>query len=310
MAKIALVVGIDDYSGFPLSGCVNDAHRMHTILSRNDDGSPNFHCYSLVSSEQRVTRPTLRENLARLFNYQGEIALFFFAGHGYLSGLGGFLVTQDMQRYDEGISMIDVLALANRSNCREAIIMLDCCHSGAFGQVPVLSGEQAILREGLTVLCASRSSESALETNGSGLFTSLVCEALSGGAANLTGDVTVASVYSFVERNMGPWQQRPLFKANLSKLEVLRRCDPAVEVSVLRLLPQYFQHPDEIVPTIWQSESGTEEFPQDKIRLSHFRAYRGAGLIKTEAHGALGSEPVLLTSLGRYFWKIVKDQRI
>jgi hypothetical protein len=56
-----------------------------------------------------------------------------------------------MQRYDEGISMTDILALANKGKSREVIIMLDCCHSGAFGQLPIQSGDQAMLREGLTV---------------------------------------------------------------------------------------------------------------------------------------------------------------
>ncbi|HEV2913260.1 MAG TPA: caspase family protein [Pyrinomonadaceae bacterium] len=311
MTKVAVLVGIDAYPNAPLSGCVNDANRMRESLASNYDGSPNFSCYSLLSSEQQVTRPLLRENLEKLFRHQGEVALLFFAGHGYISGLGGYLVTQDTRRYDEGISMTDVLSLASRSRSTEIVIMLDCCHSGAFGQVPLMTAEQAILREGLTVLCASRSDESAIESNGSGLFTSLVYEALGGGAASLTGEVTVASLYSFVERNMGPWQQRPQFKANLSRLEVLRRCDPLVELSALRLLTRYFETPDQVIPINASSPDNDIELGEQKARLSHFRSYRAAGLIKTPEHGAMAFDgSILLTSLGRYFWKVAKERRI
>jgi hypothetical protein len=246
-----------------------------------------------------------------LFRHEGEVALLFFAGHGYLSGLGGYLVTQDMRRYDEGISMTDVLTLASKSNSKEVVIILDCCHNGAFGQLPLLPADQALLREGLTVLCASRSDESAIEVGGSGLFTSLVCEALDGGAASLTGEVTVASLYSFVDRNMGPWQQRPQFKANLARLAVLRSCDPLVETSVLRLLPQYFSSPDHLVSAYPPASSQSEMSSERQTKLAHFRAYRSAGLIKTPAHGALEIDgSVLLTSLGKYFWKLAYEQRI
>jgi hypothetical protein len=208
--------------------------------------------------------------------------------------------------------MTDILALASKSNSREVIIMLDCCHSGAFGQAPLLSGEQAILREGLTIICASRSTEAALESIGSGLFTSLVCEALGGAAANLTGDVTVASLYSFVDLNMGPWQQRPMFKANLSRLAVLRKCDPLVDLTELRLLPEYFKTQDQVAAAIPQSTSDSEVTPDKLSRLRHFRAYRLAGLIKTPVHGAALSpgEPFLLTSLGRYYWHLATQKLI
>ena len=305
--KVALLVGIDAYPRAPLSGCIGDVNSMHEVLSRNDDGSPNFSCFRLVSSEQQVTRPLLRENLEKLFAFQGEVALLFFAGHGYLSGLGGYLVTQDTTRYDEGISMTDVLALANRSHCREVIIMLDCCHSGAFGLLPIIAGEQAVLREGLAVLCASRATEAAVESNGAGRFTSLACEGLSGGAASLTGDVTLASLYSFVQCNMGVWEQRPLFKANLSRLAVLRRCDPRLQVSILQMLPHYFDGPHTVV-TASLSNAVLRDVPAENARSAHFRAFRREALIKTLDGAAFESNnPVALTALGRYYWQLAKQ---
>ena len=42
MSRKALVVGIDDYPGCPLNGCVNDAKEIKNLLETNGDGSPNF----------------------------------------------------------------------------------------------------------------------------------------------------------------------------------------------------------------------------------------------------------------------------
>ena len=41
--KRALVVGINDYDSIKsLNGCINDANRIHKLISRHEDGSPNF----------------------------------------------------------------------------------------------------------------------------------------------------------------------------------------------------------------------------------------------------------------------------
>ena len=45
----ALCVGIDDYPGAPLQGCVNDATAMERLLSRDEDGSLNFDTMLLTS---------------------------------------------------------------------------------------------------------------------------------------------------------------------------------------------------------------------------------------------------------------------
>ena len=155
------------------------------------------------------------------------------------------MVTQDAKRYnDDGVSMTDVLALANKSPVREVVIILDCCHSGAFGQIPAVNNTNANLREGISVLTASRSNEVAIESGGAGLFTSLVCGALDGGAADTLGDVSAAGVYAYVDQALGSWDQRPLFKAHVSCMTSLRRCKPAVDLETLRLLPNWFSTSD------------------------------------------------------------------
>jgi uncharacterized caspase-like protein len=76
-----------------------------------------------------VTRPILRESLDLLFRDPVDIALFFFSGHGTVNNLDGYLVTQDAKKYDQGVSMSDILKLANDSKASEVVILLDCCYS-------------------------------------------------------------------------------------------------------------------------------------------------------------------------------------
>lgn len=313
--KIALIVGIDHYPGSMLEGCVNDAQEINKVLSVNDDHSPNFSSELLVSSDKDITRSILKETINRLFSCDADVAVFYFAGHGTVNNLGGYLVTQDAKKYDEGISMVEVLTMANQSRSREVVIILDCCHSGAFGAVPAISNDKAHLREGVSVLCASRSYESALEQSGYGIFSALVCEALYGGASNLLGDVTVADVYAFVDRNLKLWDQRPLFKCHVSKLTPLRKCDATIDLSILRLLPDFFPSPDyEYFLSMGYEPSDNDERKQVEEFVA-FRAYRAAGLLMPVGavdmfRAALESKPCKLTKLGQYYWHVAKARRI
>ena len=99
--------------------------------------------------------------------------------------------------------MTDVLTMANDSKADEVVIVLDCCHSGHAGAVPAIDNTKAILREGVSILTASRGDQPSVEVGGGGLFTSLVADALEGGAADLVGDVTVPAIYAFVEAALG-----------------------------------------------------------------------------------------------------------
>lgn len=208
MVKLALLVGIDDYPTAPLAGCINDATRMYDLLHRHHDDSPNFECRKLLAPDEKVTRSTLKQAVEKLFERQADVALFFFAGHGTVNNLGGYLVTQDARKYDEGLSMADVLTMANNSPARERIIILDCCHSGAMGQLPAVNNNAAMLKEGVSVLSACRESEVSVEKCGGGLFTSLVSDALAGGAANVCGKVTIAGIYAYVDEALGGWDQQ------------------------------------------------------------------------------------------------------
>lgn len=314
----ALVVGIDDYSNAPLAGCVNDANALSSLLQIHEDGSPNFAVKTVTQPPQGITRSVLRAALSNLFSDHDEadVALFYFSGHGTENNLGGFIVTSDANQYDEGVSLTDVLTLANKSKVRECVIILDSCHSGHLGSIPAINNEQVHLREGVSILTAARAAQAAVEANGRGLFTELLCGALEGGAADVLGSTTVAGVYAYVDQALGPWDQRPLFRANLSKLVSLRNNRPAVPPEVLRQLPAWFPTPDHVFPLDPSYEPDAE--PQNSEHQKVFAALqccRAAKLLGPvgEEHmyyAAMHKTGCQLTPLGKHYWRLAQSGRI
>ena len=314
----ALLVGIDNYPRVPLKGCVKDIKRVRELLIKHQDqdSSPNFDCEVLLSPEGKVTRPLLRNSLQKLFADKANVALFYFSGHGTRNNLGGYLVTQDTERYDEGVSMTEVLGLANNSRIDEVVIILDCCHSGSFGALPPLDNDSALLREGVSVLTASRDSQVAIETGDGGIFTSLICGALSGGAADVMGNVTVGSVYAYADQALGAWDQRPLFKSHVSKFIPLRKCQPTIELPILRLLLEYFPSPSYEFPLDPSYEPDVEPDNTKNERIfSHLQNYRDGRLLvpvsaKHLYFAAINSKACKLTPLGQYYWHLANKKKL
>lgn len=311
----ALIVGIDEYPSAPLRGCVNDANRIAKLLKNNEDGSPNFDCKVLTAPPLPIQRSGLKAKIEELFASEAEVALLYFSGHGTINSLGGYLVTQDARQYDEGVSMVDVITMANKSQVSEVVILLDCCHSGALGSVPNFD-DKTLLREGISILTASRGSQVAVEIAGGGVFTSLVCAALEGGASDVLGKVSIASVYAYVDQALGAWEQRPLFKALVSHLISLRNCHPAVPLSLLRLLPRYFPLPDYCFPLDPSFEPDAEPpHPENEEIFSHLQKFRAARLLVPvgEEHlyyAAMNSKSCKLTPLGCFHWSLANTGKL
>lgn len=313
----ALLVGIDDYAEAPLAGCVNDATAIEGLLGRNDDGQLNFDTQLVTSDHERVTRARLREAIDGLFADPAEVALLYFSGHGTENDLGGYLVTSDAAHYDEGVALADVLALANRAaHIREVVLIVDSCHSGWLGAVPAIDNTQASLREGLSILSASRASQSSLELDDRGVFTELVCSALEGGAADILGNVSVASVYAYVDQALGAWDQRPLFKSHVSRMLSLRTAKPAIDIAILRQLPEWFASPDAEYPLSPRHEPAAK--PRDDEAEATFRSLQRCNRVKLVEpidqedmyYAAIKSTGCRLTALGRFYWRLAGDGRI
>ena len=320
--KKALLVGINNYPNIPLRGCINDANAIGSIIEVHGDGSPNFD----IKIETDVpTKSNLKELIIDLFSGNPETALFYFSGHGFLNELGGYIVTPDYKNYDEGIAMEDILKIANKSKALDKIIILDCCHSGAMGS-PILSEGSSQLREGVTILTASRDDEPSLEINGHGVFTNLLINAMRGGASDLRGHISPGSVYAYIDQALGPWEQRPVFKTNVTRFTSLRTVNPQVPIDVIRKIIDYFPAPqDEFALNPSFEFTNTDKIehnvvepqakPENVSVFKHLQKFQSVGLVvpvdaKHMYFAAMESKSCKLTALGYHYWRLVKDKRI
>jgi hypothetical protein len=245
-----------------------------------------------------------------------DVALFYFSGHGAENNLGGYLVTQDAAAYDEGVALVDVLTMANESAARERIIVLDSCHAGHLGSVPATGALTAQLREGVSILTAARSTQYAMEVAGGGVFSELFCGALEGGASDVLGQTTVAAVYAYVEQVLGPWEQRPMFRANVAKLISLRDNVGAVARETLRLLPQWFPTVDAVF-ALDPSYEPTEEpsNPVNEETFAKLQKCRASKLIEPVGaehmyFAAMSSAGCHMTPLGAHYWRLAQTGRL
>jgi hypothetical protein len=322
----ALVVGIDDYNNFPpLDGCVADAVAMAEVLGRNEDGSPNYDCRVLITGAlfPLISRRMLRRHWLELFdgNFDGD-ALFYFSGHGTPTRTGGVLVTQDGETEDPGLFMSELVTLANHSQARSVLLILDCCYSGSIGDLPSARSEGnlsnlAQVREGVTILAASRAKQKAMEMDGHGVFTRLVLGALRGGAADLKGHVSAAAVYAYTEQILGDWQQRPLYKSHASSLTPIRTCKPALDIALLRGLPELFPEPESRVRLDRSFEVSQKKWarPENVEIFNQLKLLRNANLLATEDGEdlyfvALHEKTVRLTPLGQFYWELATRNKI
>ena len=325
----ALIVGIDYYSNlYPhLSGCVNDAHAVKNTLERHADGTINFanpRLMTSTSSSDVINKHSLKEAIRELFRDDSDIALLYFAGHGYIEDTGGYLCAGDCQTGDDGLALHEIMVLANQSKAKNRVIILDSCHSGITGSS---SGSScfADLKEGTTILTASTAEQYAMEVEGggAGVFTTLFVDALNGAAANLVGDVTPGSIYAHIDQSLGPWAQRPVFKTNVKTFVSLRKAVPPIELADLQALTQLFTSADHQFPLdpSFEPERSQEQLNDPAIPLPNLentanfdklQKFVKVNLVRPVGaphmwHAAMNFQSCELTVLGQHYWKLVKN---
>lgn len=321
--KKALVVGINNYPKAPLTGCINDATEVSQILRTNEDGSVNYDVRCEVDVN---TKGALKGMIEELFSGNTENVLLYFSGHGTIDALGGYIATPDYSNHDMGVSMEDILNYANRSNCQNKVIILDCCHAGNIGLVGSTGGNNAIIGEGLTILTACEKKESAIEIGAHGIFTALLIAALNGGAADLMGEITPGSIYAYIDRALGSWDQRPMFKTNINRFTSIRKVNPQISLEILHQITELFSWEEDqfkLDPSFEDTNSldVQHEVVPPYANADHVKMFKalqkmqGVGLVKPVDSdfmyfAAMKSKSCALTTLGQRYWKLVKDGRI
>ncbi len=225
--KRAVLVGIDAYPTEPLRFCVDDATAVADLL-RSHEYLFDVEC--LLNAD--ATRKNVRVALDALFATPADVLLFYFAGHGTATDLGGYLDSVDIDTLDEGVSLEVLRRYAQvrlPANSR-LIYLLDCCHSG---QASVRTSASSSVRlraedfrremaalggSGRVLLAACQEHELSWEyaKYGHGAFTYHLLEGLCGYSADSAGEVTAMSLYEYVSR---PFEatphQKPVFSGDL-----------------------------------------------------------------------------------------------
>ena len=166
-------------------------------------------------------------------------------------------------------------------------------------------------------MTASKADESAMEINGHGIFTNLLLDSLQGGASDLRGHITPGSVYAYIDQALGPWEQRPVFKTNVTRFTSLRTVNPQVPMDVLRKIIEYFPTPSFNFPLDSSYEYTNEGVAKEEnvTIFKNLQKFESVGLVVPvgEEHmywAAQNSKSCRLTAFGYHYWRLVKDKRI
>ncbi|WP_165248058.1 caspase family protein [Paludisphaera soli] len=220
----ALVIGVSDYPPpIPrLPAVANDVREIAKLLGSDQGQFPGQNVKSLV--EHEATQKAVLEAIDSTFsNVQAEDAVFaYLAGHGAVVGGQYYFVAHDTTVKDiatNGVPLMQIKAAFDASPSQRAFLWLDFCHSG--GIIPRdLSGGQddreVISRtlevaqgQGKLIVAACTPTQYSYEQGAHGLFTDALLKGLKGEAAN-KGEVTINSLYDYIDRKMGSDRQRPM----------------------------------------------------------------------------------------------------
>ena len=222
----ALIIGISDYPPpIPkLPAVANDVREIARLL-KNDGGQfPEQNVAELV--DQSANKQAVLGALEKVFrDVQPDDAVFIYmAGHGHVENNDYYYIAHGStpgQLAATGVPLTRIKAAFDSSPSQRAFLWLDFCHSG--GIIPRELGaepdDRAVIErtlkvvqgQGKLIIAACTPSQSAWESAalGHGLFTDALLRGLRGEAAS-GGEVTVNSLYDYIDRTMGSDRQRPM----------------------------------------------------------------------------------------------------
>jgi Caspase domain len=233
----ALVVGISDYPPpIPeLPAVANDVREIAKLLKSAQGQFPDDTVRELI--DQAANKDAVLRELERTFSGVGaDDAVFaYLAGHGTVVEDDYFFVAQDTrpdQPAATGVPLKKIKELFDGSPSQRAFLWLDFCHSGGIlarnleGQPDDREVIERTLKlsqgQGKLILAACTSSQLSYESTalGHGLFTDALLRGLEGEAAK-DGEVTINSLFDFIDRQMGSDRQRPMMFGQITGRVVL-----------------------------------------------------------------------------------------
>lgn len=216
MGRYALLVGISNYTADlnPLPSAVKDVEALRQVLVSPEMGGFSE---SDVTVLKDVEKGAIETAIYHLFANRktDDLLIFYFSGHGVTDSRSDFYLTGLTTRKDAlpptAVSSNYVHGEMNKSRSKRQVIILDCCHSGAFPKGMAAKGLDAVNvlpklgGEGRAILTASDSSQYAFEQEGFelSLYTHFLVEGLRGAAdRDGDGEVSVDELYDYVREQV------------------------------------------------------------------------------------------------------------
>lgn len=217
--RVALVIGNDDYHDPTLARLTAPQADIAAFADLLED--PQRGAFDKVQILRNRPQGDVRREMARFFHdrHRDDLLLLYFSGHGVLDAEGQlYLATPDTERDlldATAVTAYYVNRLMRRCRSRRQVLILDCCHSGAFDRSAKGGGVgtqvgigEAFAGDGTghIVLAASKATEYAFEgdeVTGSAqtsVFTGALIEGMRTGDADLDEDgyITPEELYDYV----------------------------------------------------------------------------------------------------------------
>ena len=262
--RLALVVGVSEYGeGFePLPGSLRDVQAMQAVLQKPDCGA--FETQALENCD----RSALEAKIEQFFRGKSpdDVLLFYFSGHGDL-GSGGMLnqqlhfCTRNSTKQDKRLVESSALSASflkrqmDLSKSQQIIVILDCCYSGAIGDLLKKGDEEIDYGElkanGRVILASSSAAKVSLQAkDGLSLYTRYLIEGMEGAAYPGQGAWIVAqSLHDYADRrfeieNKG-YPPKIIADDTGFNLPIVRSPKPDSKLEYRKMLDRIFQQLDE-----------------------------------------------------------------
>ncbi|MCP4701869.1 MAG: tetratricopeptide repeat protein [Gammaproteobacteria bacterium] len=232
--KYALLIGNGEYEDKNIPGLSRPSRNVEDLAKVLSDPKTGGFEAEQVKTLIDHSKSTIEREIARFFNNRkrDDLLLLYYAGHGFLDDRGLlYLAMRDMENDLLDVTAIPAAFIARqmgKSRAKQQILLLDCCHSGAF---------KAVAHEGasgatVAVLTASDVTEFAWEKEQKEtevakpekqaqhtVFTRHLLEGLTGRAAKRDGSITCDSLYAYLRARLKESKQNPLRLAPFGRLE-------------------------------------------------------------------------------------------
>jgi len=277
--RLALIIANSEYDDPKLAQLVTpsrDAEALAEVLS--DPAIGGFDVTLLVNE----TMPVVRRGIARLYRRKkkGDLLLLYYSGHGIKDDYGDlYLAVKDTETDIVGATAINAAFVRDqldKSSSQRKVVVLDCCHSGAFAGAKAALDSSVGTQEafagsgfGRVVLTASNAVQFAWEgdqllgeAEGTSVFTHFLVKGFQTGAADLDGDgqISLDELYDYAYEQVvtsGRSKQTPQKWAQKVEGRIIIAQNPHPVVKPAELPPELQQALQSAV--VWMREGAVSE---------------------------------------------------